>query len=273
MWQKIFACIFDKREKHAKRLSGRWGKPPLATASPFQHIICSHGGTMTNKRSYFPAIALIVLAIFMGSGKCHAQLGGNFMEYQVVGSDTVYFDFLKPARVWQRQPKQKGREWRKYYRLVHNFSKVYPYALEAKDLMIEVDRTFEENDLSRRKKDKYINSIQKDLLDRYEPVLRKMTVSQGKVLIKLISRETGFTPYDIIKNYKSGMAAGFWQGIAKMFTGDLKVAFDPSREEDKALEELVKIWETDDFAGFYWSIFGEYPKVPVLPTSKKKGKG
>ncbi|MBQ3881384.1 MAG: DUF4294 domain-containing protein [Bacteroidales bacterium] len=229
---------------------------------------------MTKKSAYFIVLlATSLLSLLLTGGECRAQLRGNFMEYQVVGQDTVYFDFLTPSRVWVRQPKQKGREWRKYYRLVHNFSKVYPYAIEAKDLMMEVDKTFDEKDLSRRKKDKYINSIQKDLLDRYEPVLKQMTVSQGKVLIKLISRETGLTPYDIIKNYKSSVAAGFWQGIAKMFTGDLKVAFDPQKDEDRAIEELVQIWETDDFAGFYWSIFGEYPKVPVLPTSKKKGKG
>jgi len=228
---------------------------------------------MTRKTSYLSAIIALVLSLSFAVSTCRAQLKGNFLEYQVVGQDTVYFDFLTPARVWVRQPKQKGREWRKYYRLVHNFSKVYPYALEAKDIKAEVDKTFAENGLSNRKKDKYINAIQKDLLDRYDPVLRSMTVSQGKVLIKLISRETGLTPYEIIKTYKSSVAAGFWQGIAKMFTGDLKVAFDPSRDEDSAIEELVQIWETDDFAGFYWSIFGEYPKVPVLPTSKKKGKG
>mgnify|MGYP002861790600 FL=1 len=228
---------------------------------------------MTLKRSYLSAIIALVLSLSFAGSTCSAQLKGNFLEYQVVGQDTVYFDFLTPARVWVRQPKQKGREWRKYYRLVHNFSKVYPYALEAKDIKADVDKTFAENGLSNRKKDKYVNAIQKDLLDRYDPVLRSMTVSQGKVLIKLISRETGLTPYEIIKTYKSSVAAGFWQGIAKMFTGDLKVAFDPSRDEDRAIEELVQIWETDDFAGFYWSIFGEYAKVPVLPTSKKKGKG
>lgn len=197
----------------------------------------------------------------------------NFMEFRVENGDTVFVDVLPPARVWERLPRQKGRDWKKYYRLVYNFSKVYPYAIEAGRLTRQTDSTFATGKLSRLKKDRYINSIQNDLIKRYEPVLRKMTISQGKVLIKLISRETGLTPYDIIHDYKNGIAAGFWQGIAKLFGGDLNAKYDPLYNDDDAqIEDLVLKWESGDFPGYYWSLFGKDPDIPKLPEAKSKKK-
>jgi len=81
--------------------------------------------------------------------------------------------------------------------------------------------------------------------------------------MKLIDREIGQSSYDIIKVYKNRMAAGFWQGIAKMFGSDLKSKYDPTGA-DAPIEDLVQKWEDGDFAGFYWSLFGKYPTVPVL---------
>lgn len=194
--------------------------------------------------------------------------GNNYMRYIVENGDTVYVATIKAA---VKYATGKGRDWRKENRTVHNFGKTYPYALEAKRLMAEVDATIDGQNLQRRKRDKYINAIQSDLLDKYEPVLRNMTVTQGKILIKLIGRETGFTPYDIIHDYKSGMAAGTWQGIAKLFGGDLKKQYDP-KGEDKILEELVKKWEAGEYPMLYMSIFGRYPEIPdvnVKPEKKK----
>ena len=214
-----------------------------------------------------------LLLALTGSFGVHAQNlnDRNFMEYRVMeDGDTVFFAVLKPSRIYERLPRQKGKDWRQYYKLVKNFSKVYPYAVEARRLVNETDSTFEAGNLSKRKKTKYVNTIQKDLLKKYEPVLKDMTISQGKVLIKLISRETGMTPYDIIHDYKNKLAAGFWQGIAKLFSGNLKTQFNPdANEEDAQLEDLVTKWNDGDFENYYWSLFGEYPKVPVLPSKKK----
>lgn len=190
----------------------------------------------------------------------------NIMHYRVVGRDTVFVETLPASRIVA-----KGRDWKKNRKLVHNFSKTYPYALEAKRVMAEVDGRIAGEGLKRRKKAQYINSIQGEILDRYEPVIRDMTVSQGKLLIKLIGRETGYTPYEIIDGYKSGMAAGFWQGLAKMFGGDLKKRYDPYGE-DALTEELVQKWQRGEFRDFYRSIFGKYPDIPSVPgqSSSKK---
>ncbi len=190
----------------------------------------------------------------------------EFLEYIVEGEDTIYIDQIRASKVYSRLPKMKGREWRRYYRLVHNFSKAYPYALVARKLVQEADSTIAADNLKRGKRDKYINEVQKELFDVFEGQMRKLTVSQGALIMKLVDREVGKSSYNIIKDYKSGMAAGFWQGIAKIFGSDLKKPYDPEGE-DAMTEELVRIWEAGDFPAFYWSIFWTDP--PEMPIPEK----
>ena len=188
------------------------------------------------------------------------------LNYIVDGKDTIYIDNIVASKVYSRLPKQKGREWRKYYRLVHNFSKSYPYALVARKLVQEADSTIAADNLRWAKRDKYVNKVQKELFDVFEGQMRSLTVSQGALLMKLVDREVGKSSYDIIKDYKNGIAAGFWQGIAKIFGTDLKKPYDPEGE-DKLTEELVKIWDAGDFQAFYFAIFWQDP--PVMPIPEK----
>ena len=191
--------------------------------------------------------------------------GGEYLPYIIEGGDTVYVASLPAARVYQRLPRQKGREWRQYYRLVYNFSKVYPYALVARKLVHEADSTIAADNLRRGKKDKYINTVQKELFEVFEQPMRNLTVSQGALLMRLIDREAGKSSFNIIRDYKNRMAAGFWQGIAKMFGTDLKKPYDPEGE-DKPTEELVQMWEAGQFEGLYYSLFWQYPPTIEIPS-------
>lgn len=190
----------------------------------------------------------------------------EILRYIVEGKDTIYIDEIKASKVYSRVPRQKGREWRKYYRLVHNFSKAYPYALVAKKLVMEADSTIAADKLKGARREKYINQVQNELFDVFEGQMRKLTVSQGALIMKLVDREVGKSSYNIIKGYKSGVTAGFWQGIARIFGSDLKKPYDPDGE-DKATEELVKIWEDGDFPALYWSLFWKDP--PEMPIPEK----
>ncbi len=192
------------------------------------------------------------------------QPESEILEYIIEGNDTIYIDQIQASKVYSRLPKMKGREWRKYYRLVHNFSKSYPYALVAKEIAIEVDSTIAADNLKGAKKEKYINAMQNKLLSGFESHMRRLTVSQGVLIMKLVDREIGKSSYTIIKDYKNRMAAGFWQGIAKIFGADLKTPYDPEGE-DTAVEELVRIWEAGDFPAFYWSIFWKDPPIIEMP--------
>ena len=187
------------------------------------------------------------------------------LHYIVEGRDTIFIDEIRASKVYSRLPRQKGKEWRKYYRLVHNFSKTYPYALAARRIVQRADQTIEENKLKRLKRDRYINTVQDELFEMFEQPLRNLTVSQGALLMKLIDREIGKSSYMIIKDYKSGIAATFWQGIAKLFGSDLKKPYDPKGEDSK-IEELVQMWEDGDFEAFYFSLFWKDPPKVEIPS-------
>ena len=190
----------------------------------------------------------------------------GMLPYFVEGEDTVYYDTITASKIYSRIPKQKGREWREYYRLVHNFSKAYPYALVARKLVTEADSTIAADRLKGVKREKYISKVQKELFDVFEGQMRKLTVSQGALIMKLVDREVGKSSYNIIKGYKSGITAGFWQGIAKIFGSDLKKPYDPEGE-DRLTEELVQMWENGDFPALYWSLFWKDP--PKMPIPEK----
>ena len=178
----------------------------------------------------------------------------GYLAYRVEEGDTVYFDTIDPVWVFSRKQK---KDWRKYYRLVYNFARVYPYALASGRLQEIVDSTIAVNHYGRM------------MFKDFEGALRKMTISQGAVLLKLIDRETGQSSYSIIHDYKNGMAAGFWQGIAKMFDNDLKSEYDPNGA-DRELEQLVKAWQDGSFPSLYRSIFWEDPPEVKVPDFYKK---
>ena len=189
----------------------------------------------------------------------------NILEFIVEDGDTIYIDQIRAAKIWSMMPRQKGKDWRQYYRLVHNFSKAYPYALVARKLVTEADSVIAARNLKGVKRDKYITAVQEELFDVFEGQMKKLTVSQGALIMKLVDREVGKSSYDIIRGYKNRMAAGFWQGIAKMFGSDLKKPYDPEGE-DKEVEELVKLWEADEFSMLYWSLFWQEPPKVDIPA-------
>lgn len=185
----------------------------------------------------------------------------SLMQYEVdENGDTIYLDEIEPV---YKVAVRKGREWRRYYRLVHNFAKAYPYALLAEEKLSEADSTITTDGLRRGKRNRYINILQKELFETFEKPLRNLTVSQGKLLLRLIDRQTGITPYEIINEYKGRAAAGFWQGIAKLFGSDMKLPYDPEGA-DRQTEELVTMYQKGEFNILYRSIFGVNPPEPVV---------
>lgn len=183
------------------------------------------------------------------------------MQYEVdENGDTIYLDEIEPV---YKVAVRKGREWRRYYRLVHNFAKAYPYALLAEEKLSEADSTITTDGLRRGKRNRYINILQKELFETFEKPLRNLTVSQGKLLLRLIDRQTGITPYEIINEYKGRAAAGFWQGIARIFGSDMKLPYDPEGA-DSQTEELVVLYQKGEFNVLYRSVFGQNPPEPVV---------
>jgi len=126
---------------------------------------------------------------------------------------------------------------RRYDRMIYNLKKVYPYAVIVREKMDEVNRNLEQI-ADEKERRKYLRGIEEFVLGEYEDDIRNMTITQGKLLIKLIDRETRNTSYDLIRQYRGGFSASFWQGIARIFGTNLKAEYDPYGE-DAMMEILV----------------------------------
>ncbi len=193
---------------------------------------------------------------------------GYPMYYEVHDGDTVFFDTLDPIWVFPRgRGFNKGGDWRKEYRLVYNFNKVYPYALVGRKLMAKVDSTIAADVTRRSQRTQYINQVEKELLRLFTQDIKHMTISQGFVLMRLIDRECGMSPYEIIREYENTLAANFWQMVAKLFSHDLKARYEPNGSDAK-IEALVKIWDSGEWDSFYYSIFWEAPAKTVIKADR-----
>ncbi len=205
-------------------------------------------------------LLLSVCCLDADAQRARRNVTGTPMRYTVeAGEDTVYHDAIDPVWVFPKGQGMKKGDWRRYYRLVYNFNKVYPYALVGRRMMQQVDSTIAADVSRRSERNRYINDVEKELFRLFEKDIRNMTVSQGVVLLRLVDRECGLSAYEIIRNYESGFAANFWQLVARLFSHNLKMRYNPSSGEDAKIEELCQIWDSGNWDSFYYSIFMEPP--------------
>lgn len=123
-----------------------------------------------------------------------------------------------------------------YRRLVRDVKKALPYAKIVSATLLETYEYLETLPTEREKR-KHIKQMEKDLLKEYTPQLKKLTLNQGKLLIKLIGRETGSSSYGLIDAYLGRFSAGFWNTMAGAFGASLKTDYDPEGKD--ALIERV----------------------------------
>jgi len=170
--------------------------------------------------------------------------GRYVIESTVVNGDTIPTVTLRQAVIAGDRRSRSRRYQRKWSKLQRNVVKTYPYAKVAGDLISAYNEELELLD-TEAEREAYMDKCEDDLKAEFEGDLRKMTTSQGRVLIKLIDRETGQTSYDLIRDLKSGFTAFMWQGVAKLFSTDLKSNYDPDNEEyDRMIEEIVGLIES-----------------------------
>lgn len=143
---------------------------------------------------------------------------------------------IKEVTVVPRPGQEKRSDYRKYEKLVYNIKRVYPYAMMVRIRLNQVNEAMKNlpDEKSRRE---YMKSVEKDVFAEYEDDMRQMTISQGRLLIKLIDRETQNTSYELIRDYRGKFSAGFWQSIARIFGTNLKEEYDPYG--DDAIIELI----------------------------------
>lgn len=155
----------------------------------------------------------------------------------VEGSDTLPIVELPEVKVYERRDFDYLYLKRRYRRMIRNIKKAYPYARIAGVRLKELDDHLATLHSEKEQK-AYINRAEKEIMDQFEKEVRRLTVTQGIILVKLIDRETGRTSYQVIKELKGGFTAFFWQGIARIFGNNLKTEYDPENQ-DRVMEDIV----------------------------------
>jgi hypothetical protein len=198
------------------------------------------------------AYVLIILLCFftimmVSSPSCNAQSrdSANFMMGIIENGDTIIHRNLKEIVVMPQIDFKNPRQERRYHRYIEKVRKVYPYARLAGEMLREYEPKYLalSNDRDKRK---MMKDLEQQLLDEYKDDIKKLTISEGRILLKLIDREASRTSYTLIKEFRGGFSAFFWQSIARLFGGDLKVEYDPYGE-DRVLEHIVVLIEV----GYY----------------------
>lgn len=168
---------------------------------------------------------------------------GNIAQMTIIDGDTVYLFTLEDFKVVELSSYGDVEKDKQLRRLKYHVTKVYPYAKIAVDKFNQYSAEIE-SVKSKSKKRKLLKQREQELKEEFTEVIKKLTVTQGRILVKLIDRGTGESTYDIIKEMRGGFKAFIYQGVAKLYSGDLKSRYDPkNNEEDEMIERIVQSLE------------------------------
>ncbi len=182
-------------------------------------------------------ILLFILTASITVGQTRIEAIGYVVEGKVVENDTILHVNIKEIIVFAPRTFKNKRQYRRYYRLVKNLKKVYPYAKLANLKLREIETHLTTLDTEIEKR-RYINLADKRLRDEFEDELIKLTITQGRLLIKLIDRETGNTTYHLVKELKGSFTAFLWQSLARLFGENLKDEFD-AEGDDELIDQIL----------------------------------
>jgi len=149
---------------------------------------------------------------------------------------------LNDVYIFDKLVFKSPRQRKKFYKIANNIKKVYPIAVEIQH---EIDRQIAHMDSlpDKKARDQYLKAMEKELKKQYTPRLKKLTFSQGKLLIKLIDRQCNQTSYELIKTYMGGFKATFYNVFASLFGASLKKEYDPD-VDDRLTERCILLIES-----------------------------
>ncbi len=160
---------------------------------------------------------------------------------KVIDGDTVGLVDVRAAVIFPTVKIENRRQQIRYDKLVHNVKKVYPYAKLAGQKLREY-RDILDTIQGERARKIFMKKAEKELEAQFGNEIKDLTFSQGKILIKLVYRETGNSTFDIVKDLRGGFTAFIWQTMARIFGYNLKNGYDPAGE-DQAIEQVILMIE------------------------------
>ncbi len=189
-------------------------------------------------------IEIFILFLFFGSLKCFAQQQPRSAAQRTVyltpmcvyEGDTIPYVKLPTVYIFKPLKFKNKRDMNKYYKLIRDVKKVLPISKEINHAIIE---TYEYMMTlpDEKARQRHMKAVEKSLKEQYTPRMKKLTFAQGKLLIKMIDRQTHSTGYELVKAFMGPFKAGFYQTFAALFGASLKKQYDPTG--DDALTERV----------------------------------
>ena len=170
-----------------------------------------------------------------------SQTKGLKVPISICNGDTLLSITLRTVYVYPKFVFKNKRQERYYWKLVRNVKKTLPISKEIKRAVIE---TYEylETLPNEKERNKHIKAVEKGLKEQYTPRMKKLTFSQGKLLIKLVNRECHQSSYQLVKAFMGPFKAGFYQAFAAIFGASLKKEYHPE-DEDQMIERIIILVE------------------------------
>ena len=166
----------------------------------------------------------------------------RYAKPEVVNGDTMWCYLLPEVWIYPPLKFKSEKQRRAYNRLVYNVKKVLPIAQQVNGLIAETYETLEMLP-TQKEKNAHISAVERDIKETYTPQMKKLTYSQGKLLIKLVDRECNQSSYEIVQAFFGPAKAALYQVFAWTFRASLKKEYHPE-EEDKLIERVVRQVET-----------------------------
>ncbi|MCW3093694.1 MAG: hypothetical protein JWP81_4763 [Ferruginibacter sp.] len=191
----------------------------------------------------YKILCMFLSVVFLTTNKQRAcaqqNINDTILTYAVIyNGDTIEAKTLPALGLYSRLTAQQMRDRAKWTRLRNAVYVTYPYARRAGAVMNDINAHLVIIN-SKEERKKYIQTREKELKKEFTDPLTNLSIYQGKVLMKLINRQTGNNCYEIIKEYKGAFTARFYQTVAFFFSSNLKQPYDKSGE-DAEMEKIVQ---------------------------------
>lgn len=190
------------------------------------------------KRSYGIVICLLLVLLACAGASAQSYRNKQIpLPVELYEGDTIPVIHMRDVYIYQRPKFKNRRQERYYWRNVRDVKKTLPIAREVRGIIIE---TYEYllTIPDEKVREEHLATVEKGMLAQYTPQMKKLTFSQGKMLIKLVDRECDQTGYELIRTFMGSFKASFYQAFAALFGASLKRGYDADGD-DAEIEEII----------------------------------
>ena len=194
------------------------------------------------KRLIFLILFLSFIAVHLNAQEQTTTINGYLVPACIYEGDTIASIHMPTLYCFKPLVFKNKKQQQEYNRLVRNVKKTLPIAKEVNRAIIETYE-FIQTLPDEKTRQKHLQAVEKSVKEQYTPRMKKLTLSQGKLLIKLTNRETDSSSYELVKAFLGPFKAGFYQAFAAIFGASLKKEYHPD-EEDALVEQIVLLVES-----------------------------